>query len=72
MARQLLVIQGFLTVEASPSHSDTQQSAGLLPLPDNTQVTKYTPGGIRNRISSKRAAADPPFRPRFHWDRLVL
>jgi len=28
------------------------------------------PGGIRNRNSNKRAAADPRFRPRSHWDRL--
>jgi len=43
MIRQPLVFQGFLIIEASPSHSDTPQSVGLLwtgdqhrPLPDNT------------------------------------
>jgi len=30
MVQQRLVGQGFLTVEASPSHSDTPQSIGLL------------------------------------------
>jgi hypothetical protein len=28
-----------------------------------------SPGGIRNRNSRKRAEADPPHRPRGHWDR---
>ena len=43
------------------------------PLPDSTQHSQETdihaPGGIRTRNPSKRAAADPPLRPRGHWDR---
>ena len=43
------------------------------PLPDKTQHSKETdihaPGGIRTRNPSKRAVADPSFRPRGHWDR---
>jgi hypothetical protein len=79
MAKQLLVGQGLLIVEALPSHTDTSHSVGLLwtsdqptqrPLPDNTQHSKetdiHTPGGIRNRNPSKRAAADPRLRPRGH------
>ena len=31
----------------------------------------HTPGGIRTRNSSKRAAADARLRPRGHWDRLL-
>ena len=71
----LPVGQGLLFTEASRSHSDTPQSVGLLSasdLPDAEpptwqhaktqqpqQTTVYTPGGIRNRNSSNRAAADP-------------
>jgi hypothetical protein len=40
----------------------------------NTQYSQQTnihaPGGIRTRNPSKRAAADPRFRPLGHWDRL--
>jgi hypothetical protein len=43
------------------------------PLSDNTQHSQLTdihfPGGIRTHNPSKRAAADPPLRPRDHWDR---
>jgi hypothetical protein len=43
------------------------------PLPDNTKHSQETdihvPGGIRTRNSSKRAAADPRLRPRYHLDR---
>ena len=44
------------------------------PLPDNTQHSQqrdvHTPGGIRTRNPSMRAAADPRLRPRGNWDRL--
>jgi hypothetical protein len=44
-------------------------------LPDNTQLSEETDtdnhNGIRTRNPSKRAAADPPFRPRGHWHRQV-
>jgi len=42
------------------------------PLPDNTQQSEdcHAHGGIRNRNTIKRAAADPRVRPRGHWDRL--
>jgi hypothetical protein len=43
------------------------------PLRDETQQSQETdihdPGGIRTHNPSKRAAADPRFRPRGHWDR---
>ena len=41
-------------------------------LPDNTTLTTDIDvrGGIRTRIPSKRAAAEPRLRPRGHWDRL--
>jgi len=42
-------------------------------LPDNTQHSQqtdiHTPGGIRIRNPSKRAAADPRLRQRGHFDR---
>jgi hypothetical protein len=41
---------------------------------DNTQRSQETdihaPGGIQTHDPSKPAAADPPLRPRGHWDRL--
>ena len=43
------------------------------PLPDNTQHSQqpnfHARGGIRTHEHSKRAAADPRFRPRAHWAR---
>jgi hypothetical protein len=82
MARQPLVDQGLLIVDASRSHLDTAHlvdSSGRVitwtqkPLPDNTQHSQQTdihaPGGIRTRNPSKRAAVDPRLRPRGHWDR---
>jgi hypothetical protein len=45
-------------------------------LPDNTQhlqeTDSHTPGGIRTRNPSKRAALDQSHRPRGHWDRQLL
>ena len=42
------------------------------PLPDNTQHSQQTDthgsGGIRTHNISRRAASDPRFRPRGHWD----
>jgi len=39
-------------------------------LPDNTQQTHiHIPSGFRTHNPSKRAAADPCFRPRGRWDR---
>ena len=88
MARKPLECLGFLTAEASRSHSDTPHSVGLLdsseqmigpsqrPLPDNTQHPQQTnihdSGGIRNRSQNKRKAANPRLRPRGHWDRLLI
>ena len=81
MAQQPLVGQGLLITDASRSHWDTPQWAGLLwtsdqpdagPLPNNTQHSQETdihvPGGIRTRNPSKRAAANPRLRPRGHRD----
>ena len=46
------------------------------PLLDNTQHSQQTdihaPGGIRTINVNKRASADPRFRPRNRWDRLLL
>jgi hypothetical protein len=41
------------------------------PLPDNTALKTdiHAPSGIQTRNPSKRAATDPPLRPRGHWDR---
>jgi hypothetical protein len=75
---------GFFHVDISRSHSDTPHSVGLFltsdrPVAqtfDNAQHLQETdihyPGGIRTRNPSKRAAADPRFRPRGHRDRLSL
>jgi len=72
--------QDLLIVEASRSHSDTPHSVGLLwtsdqldpRLSDKTQYSQGTdilaPRGIRTRIPSRRAAADPRLRTRGHWD----
>jgi hypothetical protein len=64
MARQPLVGQGLLLVQALRSHSDTPHSVGLLLTRDI-----HVPGGIQSRNPSKRAAADPHLRPCGHWDR---
>ena len=79
MAQQPLVGQGLL-IEASRLYPDTPPSVGLLWTNDQPQAVTctpqhsqetgtYTPGGIRTGIYSKRAATDPRFRPRGHWDR---
>ena len=74
---------GHLIQEVSRSHTTTYHSrydsSGrvISPpqrlLPDNTQHSQQTnirtPGGIRTRNPSKRAAADPRLRPRGYWDR---
>jgi hypothetical protein len=84
MARQPPVGQGVLIIETSRSHSDTPYSAGLIWTSDQPDAETSTlqsktfttdkhpcppPGGIRNRNTRKRAAADPRHRPRGHWDR---
>ena len=62
------------------THHILQDSSGIvisptrIPLPNNTQHSKETdiraPGGIRSHNPSKRVAADPRLRPRWHWDRV--
>jgi hypothetical protein len=69
MALLPLVGQGLLTVETSGSHHIRQGSSARViipsqrPQPDNTQHSQetdiYSPGEIRTRNPSKRAAADP-------------
>jgi len=80
LTRFLVMISPY---EALRSHShDTLFSVGLLwtsdhptprPLLDITQQsqqkTVYTPGGIGNNNSSKRAAIDPSLRQLGHWVR---
>jgi hypothetical protein len=75
--------QGLLIIEGARSHSDTQNSVGLLwtsdqspsqrPLRDSTQHSQQTnihvAGGIRTCNPNTREAADPRLRPRGHWDR---
>jgi hypothetical protein len=83
MVQQPLMGQGVLNIRASRSHSDIPHSVGLLGLSDQPdaetstlQHTTFTtdiihaPNVIRIHNPSKRAAADPPLRPRGHWDRL--
>jgi hypothetical protein len=73
-----LVGEGFLTVEASRSHSDTPQSVRLLWASDqpDTQTSTWqhitltteihAHCGIRTHNPSKRAAAEPLLQPRGH------
>jgi hypothetical protein len=74
------VVQGLLVIEASRSHSIKHNTIGRTSLDEwsarhrdlylITQETDiHTPGGIRTRNPSKRAAADPRLRPRGNWDR---
>jgi len=60
-------------VEASRSHSDTPHSVKFSWTSDQsdaeTSTDIHTPGGIRTRSPSKRAALYPRLRPRSHWDR---
>jgi len=85
MAQQPPVSQGLIIIEASRSHSETPQLAGLLwtidqptqrPLPDNTQHLEETdihdPSGIRTHNHRKREATDPLLRPRVYCDRLTM
>jgi len=82
MTQQPLIGQGFLIIEASRSHSDTQHTrwdfSGRAirptqrPLPDNTQHSEekniHAADGIRTRSPRKWAAADPHLRKRGHRD----
>jgi len=81
MTRQPLVDQG-LIIDALPSRSFRHATLGRTPLYKwsarrrdlymtihNTHKRHPSPGGIRTRNSSKRAAADPHLLPRDHWDR---
>jgi len=78
MAKQPLLGQGLLIIEALRSYSDTPQSAGLLwtthrTLHDNTQHSQQTdihvPRGILTCSPSKQEGADPSRGPRGQWDR---
>ena len=79
MAQQSPLGQGLLIIEASPSHSDTPHSVGLLRMsdqPDSANVTRQHAtketdihSGIWTRIPSKRVAADSRLRPRGRWNR---
>jgi len=75
-----------LPLSRLPDHTQThrtrQDSSGRVirptqgPPPDNTQHSQQTfirvRGGIQTRKPNKRAAADPPLRPRGHRHRLHL
>jgi hypothetical protein len=76
-----LVGQGYLTVEASRSYSDTQRSVGLLwnsdqPEAENstwqhralTRNSIHAPDGIRTHNPSQRVAPNPCLRPHGPWD----
>jgi hypothetical protein len=77
MAQHRLVGQGFLIVEDSRSYSDSVKVLLTNDQPDaettlqHTTLTRdiHATGGIRTHNPSKRAAADPRFRPCGHWDR---
>jgi len=77
MLQQPTVSLGLLIAEASPAHSDTPQSVGLLwtsdqpDAPDNTQhsLRHSCPGGIRTRNPMKRAATDLRLGPHGHRSR---
>jgi hypothetical protein len=84
MVQQSLVGQGFFTIEASRSQSDTLHTVGLLwtgDQPDTETPTWqqkhsqgrgiHAPGEIRTRNHSKRKAADPRLRRRGHSFRLT-
>jgi hypothetical protein len=73
--RQPLVGQDLFFIDTSISISISSGwviSPTQRPLPDNTQHPQETdihsPGGIRTRNLSKRAAADLRLRPSGHWD----
>jgi hypothetical protein len=76
-AQQLLVGHGFLIIQASPSHSDTPNSLGLLwksDRPHNThpsqEIDLNALDGIRNCNPSKGVIVDLPLRPSGHWGTL--
>jgi hypothetical protein len=83
VARQPLVGQGLLIIEASRSHSDTPHSIGLLWTSDQPNAENFTwqhtqhsqetdrhaTGGIRTPNPSKLATAHPHLRRRGYWDR---
>jgi len=87
MARQPLVGQGLLMIEASRSHSDTPHSVGLLWTSDqpdtetsictsthntHNRVISMPPAGIRTRIPASKRPQTPRLRPRDQWDRQVI
>ena len=63
--------QGHTKVSRTPLDEWSARRRDLYP--KNTQHSQQTnihaPGGIRTRNPSRRAAADPRFRPLGHWDR---
>ena len=82
MAQQPLLDQGLLTAENSRSRTDTPLSLGSLCTRDRpvTEISTWqhttlttdkhpSPGGIRKRNPSKRAAADPRLKRHSHCDR---
>ena len=79
IARQPLLGQSIFIIEASRSHSGTPLSVGLVQMGDKRKAETSTwqlkltnihsPGGIRTRNPSNRAAAEPRLRPRRHWFR---
>ena len=82
MARQPLVSQDLLNVDASRTHTDTPFSVGPLWTSDQLEVETYTwqhttlkktdihaSGGIRTRSPSKRANVDLRLRTRGRWNR---
>jgi len=82
VARQPLVSQGLLIVEASrsPPHIRSDSSGQVIsptqrPLPDNTQHSQERdilfPGRIEIRNPTKGTDEDLRLRPRGHWDRLT-
>jgi len=57
------------TLGSSPLDEWSARRRDLYLTTYNTHKRHPCPGGIQTRIPSKRAAADPRFRPGGHWDR---
>jgi len=78
MAQQPLVGHGLLIIEGSRSLADTPHLLELFWTNDQPDILHsqetaiHSPGGLRTRNPSKRAATDPRLRPRDHRARPLI